>query len=257
MSDWNPKDYLDFKAERTQPAADLIARLPNRSPKSIIDLGCGPGNSTALLRQAFPSADLTGVDSSPAMIATAREAVSGATFIEADVAGWHPSTHSDLVFSNALFQWLPKRDEVMVRILQSLKSAAMFALQMPDNLDEPSHRLMREVAADGPWRAKLIGAVQARRKLEDETHHYDLLAPLSEYLQIWRTTYVHALDSHEAIAKMLSTTGLKPFLDPLAQTERREFLASYVERLTQHYPAARDGRVLFRFPRLFIIAIRA
>lgn len=257
MSDWNPKDYLSFKAERTQPAVDLIARLPNRAPKRIVDLGCGPGNSTALLRQAFPSADLAGVDSSPAMVAAAWLAVPSATFLEANVAGWMPPPETDLVFSNALFQWLPERDQVMKRILQSVKSAATLALQMPDNLDEPCHILMREVAADGIWRAKLISAVQARRKLEDEMHYYDLLAPLSQHLQIWRTTYVHVLDSHEDIANMLASTGLRPFLDPLTEEERGAFWARYVARLVQHYPAARDGRVLFRFPRLFMIAIRA
>jgi trans-aconitate 2-methyltransferase len=191
------------------------------------------------------------------MIAAARQACPSAQFMEADVGSWLPPPETDLVFSNALFQWLPERDAVMMRILQSLKSDAVFALQMPDNLDEPCHSLMREVAADGPWQTKLIKAVQARRKLGDELHHYDLLTPLTQHLQIWRTTYVHVLDSHEAIAKMLSTTGLKPFLDPLAETERRAFLASYIERLAQHYPTARDGRVLFRFPRLFVIAIRA
>jgi trans-aconitate 2-methyltransferase len=257
MSDWNPKEYLNFKTERAQPADDLIARLPNRAPQNIVDLGCGPGNSTALLRQAFPSAVITGIDSSPAMIATARQAVSSATFVEADVAGWRPSAQTDLVFSNALFQWLPERDQVMKRILQSLKSAAVFALQMPDNLDEPCHRLMREVAADGPWRVKLISAVEARRKLGDETHYYDLFAPLSEQVQIWRTTYVHALGNHEAIANMLASTGLKPFLDVLTEEERKAFRADYVARLSEHHPVARNGRVLFRFPRLFVIAIRA
>ncbi len=257
MSDWNPKDYLGFAAERAQPAMDLIARLPNRSPKNITDLGCGPGNSAALLRHAFAAAKLTGIDSSPAMIAAARQAVPSATFTEAEVAGWSPSPETDLVFSNALFQWLPDRDHVMKRILQSLKNGAVFALQMPDNLDEPSHRIMREVANSGSWRGRLSAAGEARRGLGDELHYHDLLAPLSQHFQIWRTTFVHALENHEAIAKMLSTTGLKPFLDPLAETERREFLGSYVERLTEHYPLARDGRVLFRFPRLFIIAIRA
>jgi trans-aconitate 2-methyltransferase len=191
------------------------------------------------------------------MIATAREAVSDAMFVEADVAGWLPSAQTDLVFSNALFQWLPDRDQVMRQILQSLKSAAVFALQMPDNLDEPSHSLMRQVAADGPWRAKVISAIGARRELGDERHYYDLFAPQSADLLIWRTTYVHVLDNHEAIANMLASTGLKPFLDPLTGEERKSFRADYVARLSEHYPAARDGRVLFRFPRIFVIAIRA
>lgn len=257
MSDWNPREYMGFAAERAQPAIDLIARLPNRSPKSVVDLGCGPGNSAALLQRAFADAAITGVDSSPAMIAAARKAVPNATFVEAGVAGWLPPPETDLVFSNALFQWLPERDDVIRRILSALKSGAMLALQMPDNLDEPSHRLMREVAQSGPWRNKLSAALEARRGLGDELHYYNLLTPILQHLQVWRTTYVHALDSHEAIANMLASTGLKPFLDPLTEDERKSFRADYVARLTQHYRPTRDGRVLFRFPRLFIIAIRA
>jgi trans-aconitate 2-methyltransferase len=257
LSDWNPKDYLGFAAERAQPAMDLIARLPNRTPNVICDLGCGPGNSTALLRQAFPAAAITGVDSSPAMVEAARRAVPDVKFVEADAASWRPAPDTDLVFCNALLQWLPDRDEVISGILLSLARGGTLAVQMPDNLMEPSHLLMRELAESGPWRGKLASAVAARQGLGDERHYYILLQPQSLQVQIWRTTYVHALENHEAIARMLSTTGLKPFLDPLTDSERQAFLAQFVARLADSYPATTDGRVLLRFPRLFLVAVRS
>lgn len=256
MSDWNPKDYLGFAAERAQPAIDLIARLPERTAKIIGDLGCGPGNSTALLRQAFPKAAIYGIDSSSAMIAAARMAVPTAVFAEADAATWRPGADTDLVFSNALLQWLDNRDEVIAGILASLASGATLAFQMPDNLDEPSHRLMGEIAGGRRWKEKLARARGARNPLHDERGYYDLLRPLARHVQIWRTTYIHALESHGMVARMLATTGLKPFLDALPEAERKDFMAEYAAGLARHYPAARDGRVLYRFPRLFIIAIR-
>ena len=256
-SDWNPKAYLGFAAERAQPALDLIARLPNRAPRHISDLGCGPGNSTAMLMQAFPGADVAGFDSSPAMIAAARKAVPGALFMEADVANWMPLPGTDLVFSNALFQWLGDRDNAMRRILAALQGGATLAVQMPDNLGEPSHRLMRDVAEQGPWRQKLSGALTARQPLLDEVGYYDLLQPLTQQFHVWRTTYVHALDGPQAIIAMLATTGLKPFLEPLSEKEREAFLADYAARLAQHYRPSHDGKVLLRFPRRFILAVRA
>lgn len=256
MSDWNPADYLGFAAERAQPVLDLIARLPDRAPRAICDLGCGPGTSTALLRRSFPAAVLTGVDSSPAMIAAARAAVPGVRFVEADAASYRPDDRTRLIFSNALLQWLGARDGVIQRLFAGLAGGGTLALQMPDNLREPSHVLMREVAASGPWKPRLAQAVAARTSLGDERHYYDLVKPHAQQVQIWRTTYTHALKNHGAIAEMLGTTGLKPFLDPLTDAERRAFLEEYVHRISPHYPAASDGRVLFRFPRLFLVAVR-
>jgi trans-aconitate 2-methyltransferase len=253
-TDWNPDSYLTFAEERARPALDLIARIPLQRPRLVYDLGCGPGNSTALLAQAFPSSKLTGIDKSPAMIAKARETVPAATFQALDVALWRTDRAADLVFSNALFHWLPDHPTILQRILKDLKPGAILALQMPDNLDEPTHEGMRQVAADPRWHGKLDQSARARGSLLSATGYYDALGPLTSKVEIWRTAYHHAVPNHAAIGAFFASTGLKPFLDPLGDSEQAEFLALYRTQLENAYPTAHDGKVLFAMPRLFILA---
>jgi trans-aconitate 2-methyltransferase len=257
MTDWNPKAYLHFKEERARPALDLIARLGPMRPQKIFDLGCGPGISTALLRGAFPHAVITGVDSSAAMIDAARRAMPELMFELADAAQWRPPGDAELVFSNALFQWVPSHARVLAAIIETLRPGAVFAVQMPDNLEEPSHRLMSEVAAKGPWAPLFAEKSAKREKILSADQYYEGLSPYCSKLEIWRTTYHHDLPSHAAIANMLSTTGLNPFLGRLSEKQRHEFLAAYVDGLKSCYPDLPGGNVLYPFPRLFILAQRA
>jgi trans-aconitate 2-methyltransferase len=254
--DWDPAYYLAFKQERALPARDLLARVPGFIPGGVVDLGCGPGNSTALLRQAYPGAQLVGIDSSPAMLVEATKAVPDATFTCSSVEQWSPGPAVDLVFSNALFQWLANHAMEMRRIFSALKSGAVLAVQMPDNLGEPSHVLMRELAMSGQWAGPLRAAAEARQALLAVEGYHDLLSPLAARLEIWRTTYLHHLPSHQAIADMLSSTGLKPFLDALDDAGKEAFLAAYVAGLRMQYPTLAAGGVLYPFPRLFLVAVR-
>ena len=223
----------------------------------IVDLGCGPGNSTSLLRSRFPNAQITGLDASPAMIDRARTSGVAAVFELADVSGWQPSPEVDLVFSNALFQWVPKHQDVLQRIFEALHPGAVLAVQMPDNLAEPCHRMMVETAQNGPWAEKLDAVVGARSPLKAVTSYYELLKPLAASVDIWRTTYHHVLDGHQGIIDMLSSTGLRPYLDPLDAEARQLFLALYRAAIAPHYLILGEGKVLLPFPRLFIVASRA
>jgi trans-aconitate 2-methyltransferase len=254
VTDWNPALYLAFADERTRPARDLLARVPLAEARQVYDLGCGPGNSTAILAARFPAARITGVDNSPAMLAKARTVLPDATFVEADLSRWQVPVEADLLYSNATFQWLPDHLGVMRRLAGGLGPGSVLAVQMPDNLDEPSHRLMRDVAADGPWAAKLADAAAARALLPEPRAYYDLLKPLCSSVDIWHTAYNHPLAGVEGIVSWLTATGLRPFLDPLDENERKAFLADYKARLAEAYAPATDGRVLLRFPRLFIVA---
>lgn len=256
MSDWSPAQYLKFADERTRAARDLLAQVPLRAARRVYDLGCGPGNSTALLAAAYPAAAITGIDNSPAMIDAARRALPDAEFILADLATWQPDDTPDLLFSNATLQWLPDHLSAIERLLRGLTSGAALAVQMPDNLQEPSHRLMAEVAEQGPWRETLRDAAAARHPLPPPRHYYARLKPVCARLDIWHAVYNHPLNGAEGIVEWVKGTGLRPYLDPLSGAQRAEFLAEYQARLAEAYPPLADGTALLRFPRLFIVAVR-
>ncbi|MEP9368533.1 trans-aconitate 2-methyltransferase [Xanthobacter sp. VNH20] len=254
--DWNARQYLKFEDERTRPARDLLAHVPLAEAKFAVDLGCGPGNSTELVAQRFPGADVLGIDTSPAMLEAARERLPQARFEAGDASTFTLDRPADLIFANAVLQWVPQHETLFPRLVSLLAPGGVLAVQMPDNLDQPSHVAMRETALDGPWREKLAGAVGARTELPSAGDYYNLLIAGAAQVDIWRTTYYHPLDGHGAIVEWLKSTGLRPFLDPLDAAERGDFLAAYQARLAAAYPLRADGKALLAFPRLFLIARR-
>jgi trans-aconitate 2-methyltransferase len=254
MADWSAAQYLKFEDERTRPARDLVAQVPVPNARRVVDIGCGPGNSTELLVERWPQAEISGFDTSPDMIEKARKRLPNVRFELADAAGWKPEKPVDVIFANAVFQWLPEHPAVFQRLMGLLAPGGALAVQMPDNLGEPSHRLMREAAAEMPFAAKMAGA--ARDPLPAVAFYYDLLTPLADRVDIWHTHYNHPLANAEAIVEWLKSTGLKTFTDPLDEREKQAFLARYLDKIRQAYPPADNGKVLLRFPRLFIVAKR-
>jgi len=254
MPDWSPARYLRFEDERTRAARDLLARVPLETAARAADVGCGPGNSTELLVERFPDADIVGLDNSPAMLDEARRRLPGVRFEAADAETWIPETVVDLVFANATYQWVPGHLQQLPRVLAALRPGAVLAVQMPDNLAEPTHRLMSETAAALGWGERLAGA--AREPLAAAGAYYDALEPHAETVDVWRTAYHHVLADAGAIVDFVRSTGLRPFLDPLAEPERDAFLADYTARIDAAYPARADGRRLLAYPRLFVVATR-
>ena len=249
---WSPSTYLAFADERTRPAADLLVRVPSENPTRVADLGCGPGNSTALLVRRWSRATIEGIDSSPQMIEAANKSGVAADFTLADLASWKPAVSYDVIFSNATYQWLPDHHTLLPRLMDFVAKGGVFAFQVPNNQYAPSHTLMRDVAAQGPWAAKLANVRGIF--VEKVQTYFDILAPHAVSLDIWTTEYLHVLDGEDAVFKWVSGTGLRPFLDVLNEDERATFTREYKARLNVAYPRRADGKTLFPFSRLFAVA---
>lgn len=254
MTDWSPSSYLRFEDERTRPARDLLAHVRPDRLRKVVDVGCGPGNSTELLAARYPGAEIIGIDNSRAMLEEARRRLPHMRFEFTDAAVWTPDSDVDLVFANATYHWIPRHLGQLTRVLSALSPGATLAVQMPDNTGEPTHRLMREVAEARPWSARLTGAV--RDPLPAARVYYEALSPAARHLDIWRTAYHHVLPGAGAIVEFVRATGLRRFLDPLQEPERAEFLAMYTERIAAAYPPLAEGNVLLEFPRLFLVVER-
>lgn len=261
-SDWDAKRYLQFERERTRPARDLLAQVPLASPRRIVDLGCGPGNSTALLAERFPNAALAGMDSSPNMLDKARSALPGVDFHLGDLSTYEPADGVDLLFSNAAFHWVPAAERIpsIKRLLERLPSGGVFALQVPDNFTEPSHALMRATALEPgkPWSAVFGGRSPGLAAIPAPKELYDAFKPLCEQVDVWHTYYQHHLEGHGAIVDWVRTTGLRPYLEMLKGDEdmRKAFLHEYEAKLRENYKTLEAGGVLLRYPRLFVVMVK-
>jgi trans-aconitate 2-methyltransferase len=253
---WNPALYRRFEDERTRPAQDLLARVDLARASQVVDLGCGPGNSTELLLERFPGARVIGTDTSEAMLKSARERLPNCEFELSDVSSWQPQTPPDLIFANAVLQWVPGHEPLFPRLFSALAPGGVLAVQMPDNLQEPSHRSMREVASKAPWSSVLADPARVRAPIPPPDAYYDWLAAEAASIDIWRTTYHHPMASPADIVDWVRATGLRPFVDPLSETLRAGFLREYEQRIAEAYPARADGKRLLAFPRLFIVARR-
>jgi trans-aconitate 2-methyltransferase len=251
---WDPKTYLAFADERTRPAAELLARVPVEAPERVVDLGCGPGNSTALLADRWPGAHIAGIDSSPEMIRQARESGVRAEWSVADIADWTVSAPCDVVYSNAALHWVGDQASLLPRLMQSVRPGGALAFQVPLNFDMPSHALMREVAAKGSWAAKLRDVRNI--VLMSSEQSFDILEPHATGLDIWETEYLQVMEGPDAIYRWVSGTGLRPFVQALDGAERETFIEAYKARLNAAYPMRKSGKTLFPFRRLFVVARR-
>jgi trans-aconitate 2-methyltransferase len=251
---WDPETYMQFAGERTRPAAELLARVALDNPGRVADLSCGPGNSTALLAARWPGADLEGVDNSRQMLAEARASGLKARWSEADVARWRPAAPCDVIFSNATLQWLPDHAVLLPHLMGHVAEGGVLAFQVPRNFNEPCHRLIREVAARGPW-AKTLAGVREIGVLGPEDY-FAILEPHSRNIDIWETRYLQVLEGEDAVYRWMSGTGLRPFAEALQGQEREAFLAEYKSRVATAYPRRASGKTLYPFQRLFAAARR-
>jgi trans-aconitate 2-methyltransferase len=257
MTDWNPNLYLQFRDERTQPALDLLARIALTDPRTGVDLGCGPGNSTQPLRARWPQARITGIDSSPHMIEMARASYPQESWLLADAGQWSPAERYDLVFSNATLQWIPDHGMLIPRLFAAVKPGGALAVQVPANQDSPLHQALLRVSALPAWDSRTS---DCRAMIEYRTpdYYYDLLAPLAGRVDLWQTTYLHVMDRPSALIDWYASTGMKPYLERLnSDEERSQFQQAVLQACEAQYPLRKDGRILFAFTRTFFIAYAA
>jgi trans-aconitate 2-methyltransferase len=255
-ADWSAAQYLKFEDERTRPSRDLLAQVPLDAPRRVVDLGCGPGNSTELLIERFPDAEVIGIDSSPDMLRQARQRLPRHKFIEADLSTWTPEPGTDLLFGNAVFHWVPDHPTVLRRLLHALGPGGVLAVQMPDNANQPAVAATEKLVASGPWASALAQVKGRSKRLLRPEEYYDLFRPICCHIDIWHTHYNHLMASHADVAEWFKGSGLRPLLAALDAPMREAFLSKYAEEVTRAYPPRCDGKVMLRFPRLFIVAVR-
>jgi trans-aconitate 2-methyltransferase len=225
------------------------------SAQTVVDLGCGPGNSTEVLAGRFPQATVTGLDSSTDMLGEARQRLGAVEFIQADIGDWKPAQTYDVILANASLQWVPDHAQLYPRLVSLLNPAGVLAVQTPDNLDEPAHRLAREIAASPQW-VDRIGDVRHPDR-HPAPYYFELLRPHCAEVDVWRTTYHHPLaGGHAAVVEWFKGSALRPYLQKLDQAAQQAFLDTYLHAISQAYPLLADGTVLLPFPRLFIVATR-
>jgi len=256
MPQWDADVYLRFANERTQPSIDLIARIQLHDPRRIIDLGCGPGNSTQALRERWPTASIAGLDNSAEMIEKAKRSYPQGTWILGDAGTWKTERPYDLVFSNALLHWLPNHADLCRHLLDQVGEGGALAAQLPAHYDSPLHREILAVSKDPGWNDRLEAARTAITR-EPPALYYDALQSVATRLDLWETIYYHVVDGPESVLEWFRGTGLRPFLEALASNEERShFEQILLDRYAAAYPRRVSGKVLFPFRRLFFIAYR-
>lgn len=254
-SAWNPGHYLKYGDERTRPSVDLAAAVKLHAPKVIVDLGCGPGNSTRVLRARWPEARLVGIDSSEEMIEAAKASELKAKWVVAEMSHWQPDGTVDVLFSNAALQWVPDHASLLTRLLNHVAVGGALAFQIPSSTYATVRTLIHEISTDSRWSDRLE---QARRVLtmESPEYYYDMLCEATTCLDIWETEYGHVMQDQDAIVDWISSTGLRPFLNPLEDSEKTDFIAELRRKVQQAYSTRADGKVLFPFRRTFVVAYR-
>jgi trans-aconitate 2-methyltransferase len=256
MAPWDPDQYLKFEDERSRPCRDLLTALSSLSPARVVDLGCGPGTSTALIRSQWPSAHVVGLDNSPEMITLAEKSSPAEEWVQGDIASWKTSEPVDLVFSNAALQWVPDHAALFPRLLESVAVGGALAVQMPVPWGSEARKCIQEVAQRPEWSTKWESRSQSL-KVEPPEAYYDILVPRSTRVDLWVTEYIHVLPDAAAIVEWFKGTGLRPYLAALGtEPERDAFVAQIRDAIAAAYSVQPDGRVLFPFRRLFVIAFR-
>lgn len=255
MTDWNPAQYLRFGNERLRPALDLMARIQVNSPETVYDLGCGTGTITGILKERWPDARVTGVDSSASMLERTTDVETGVHWQHSDLNDWQPENPADVVYSNAALHWLDGHSQLFPRLMAAVKPGGVFAVQMPENFSAPSHTCIADTVREGQWRERLA-PFQREQPVAEPAFYYDMLSRHSSSIDMWETIYMHILEGENPVVEWTKGTMLRPLLNNLSEEEGSAFLKSYAEKVAKAYPYRADGKTVLPFKRLFIVAVK-
>ena len=256
MPTWDSELYLKFEKERTQPSYDLVSRIEIHTPKYIVDVGCGPGNSTAVLKSHWPYAKISAFDNSSEMLDRAIHTDSTIEWFQADVSTWFPEKKYDLIFSNAVFQWIPDHEIILPKLISFLSDNGAFAVQMPAHCDSPLHKLLIKVSRNEKWK-DLTSKARNRLKMKTPEFYYDLLAPIVSKIDIWQTEYYHEIESVTSIIEWFRGTGMRPFLEALDnESNKLDFEKELLTNYQKVYKTRVNKKVLLPFRRFFFIAYK-
>ncbi|MBP3359680.1 MAG: methyltransferase domain-containing protein [Clostridia bacterium] len=255
MSKWNSEQYLKFKKQRTQPAIDLAKRISVEHPNNILDIGCGPGNSTSVLKKIFPQACILGVDSSEDMIKKAKELYPDINFKLCDVTTELDKLDKyDVIFSNACLQWIPNHKEFIPMLFNSLNENGVLAVQIPMNGRETLFKIMNEVISEPQWDFSSMSIETNETLLPEE--YFDILSSCTENFDIWETVYYHNMPSVEAMVEWVKGTRLRPYLNALDKTKAENLEKEITKRAAMLYNTQENGEIIFKFRRFFFVAIK-
>lgn len=256
MPDWDPNLYLKFSDQRARPAADLIAQIKLDNPRRIIDLGCGTGNSTEQLHARWPNAELTGLDNSQNMLSQARQNHPDWNWEKNTIENWKPERAYDLVFSNAALHWVPDHGTLFPRLLNAVMPGGALAVQMPYNFQSPAHQGMKRVAAYPRWAGRLDGASE-KYHVQQIVFYYKALSNAAAALNLWEVEYLQIMSSTRAILEWVRSTAMRGYLERLTDpAEQKQFEELCLREFKKCYRAEDDGKVLFPYRRMFIIAYK-
>jgi trans-aconitate 2-methyltransferase len=260
MMRWDPAQYARFSDHRSRPFFDLVGRIGHPAPRRVVDLGCGPGELTAVLARRWPDAQVLGIDSSPEMVDRAGRLENpppNLSFAVADVRDWALGPGTDVVVSNALLQWVPGHQALLARWAAELEAGAWLAFQVPGNFSAPSHVLMRTLAESERWKEQLGSVLRHDDVVSSPDEYHRLLRGAGLETDSWETTYQHLLTGGDPVLEWVRGTGLRPVLAALSAADAAEFERTYAEMLTEAYPSEPDGGTLFAFRRIFTVGVKS
>ncbi len=257
MADWNPNEYLVFEKERSRPAADLVRRINHSNPQSIMDVGCGPGNSTNILYERWKNANITGIDNSQAMLEKAKMINSSINWVLCDAGG--DLSHLgkfDIIFSNAVFQWIAQNDVLVAKLFEMLNQNGVLAVQIPYVKEMPIHKIIMDQTSRPKW-SEYFRHLSTSYQLYSPEFYYDVLSGITQDIDLWETRYFHIMNGYDDILQWFTSTGLRPYLECLHdEIKIMEFKNDILAEIRHNYTTYRDGKILFPFHRIFFTAYK-